>query len=292
MTRILKASQYTLTSPTFVGADQETPEDCATTPTCAVTREDGTALTAATVSNSSSSNGVYTAAITTTHTSQLDRLTVTWTGTAGSQVQVYTTELEVVGGHYVTLPEIRAEAGLDDAQRFPRALLEEIRDEYEDLVERICGVSFVRRYERDVLDGNADYVLPLSKLYPRSIISVKVNGTSQTAADFTLYDHGAIRWDVSTFQRPDGTSGYRNVAIAYEHGYDAPPPKLRRELLKAIRNEATSRRSDMPTNQISQVYEGMTIRFSTPDRKAGRPTGILSLDPVLVELSEKVPGIA
>lgn len=292
MARIVKGSQYTLTSPTFVGSDQETPEDCASTPTCTVTREDGTSLTAATVSNSSSTNGVYTAAITTTHTSQVDRLQIVWTGTAGSQVQVYRTELEVVGAHYVTLPEIRAESGLDDTQRFPRALLEEIRDEYEDLIERVCGVSFVRRYERDQLDGTTGSVLRLSRIRPRTVLSVTVNGTAKTTTEFTLYDHGEIRWDVNTFPAPDGTNGYRNVAVAYEHGLDAPPPKLRREILKAIRSEALSRKSDLPTNQISQVHEGMTVRFSTPDPKNGRPTGILSLDPVLVELSEKVPGIA
>lgn len=279
--RVAKTSAVTITSPTFVDTDGESPADCTSLPTCAVAREDGTSLTAAVVTNQSDP-GVYTAAITTTHTSQLDRLTITWTGTVSGQQQVYTDEVEVVGGHLVAIPEIRAEPNLSDATKYPTALLLAVRDEFAELAETYCGIGFVRRYQRDRLDGDGTTKLILSRLYPRSLISVTVNGTSETTTEFDLHDRGSITWRNDSFPRPDNTNGARNCAIAYEHAYtDTAPPDLRREALRWIRRELLLRTAETPNDRLSETFDGLTVRYSTADFGAGRPTGMVSVDAVL-----------
>lgn len=294
--RILKSSQFTLPSPTFVGADGETAADTASTPTCTVSREDGTALSAATVSHHSDSGalGSYTAAITTTHTSQVDRLAITWTGTSGSQVQVYTDTLEVVGAHYFTIPEMRAfSRSMSDTSKWPIALLRDVRDEFEDRVESICGRAFVRRYERDRLDGDGSSTLLLSRRNPRSVLSVTVNGESQTAADFTVHRNGTVHWDNGAFTPPDSTNGDRNVLIAYEHGDDAPRVDLKREGLKWCANRIFETVSGLPEGAQSLSPEGQgSVRMFTADPSRGKPTGIPSLDAVLMDLGLRTPGFA
>jgi len=288
--RVAKNSAVTLTSPTFVDTDGDTPADATGTPTCTVSREDGTALAALTVTDAGI--GVYTAPLTTTHTSQLDRLTVTWTGTVSGQQQVYTDEVEVVGGHYVTIPEIRGERGLDDISKYPVSLLREVRDEFADMVEGICGVAFVRRYHRDLFNGAGRSTHTLTWPRPRSVISVKYDGVAQTAADFSLLPHGVVVAESGVF--PAATGDELNVAVAYEHGFDAPPADLRREALKWIRGRVFERGSGIPENAISTTFEGQTIRLSTPDPERGRPTGIMSLDQILTRpgVMHRVPGIA
>lgn len=285
--RVLRATALTVNSPTFVGADGESPEATASTPVAAVAREDGTALTAAVVSGTAVSTGVYAASITTTHTAQLDRLKVTWTGTAGSLAQTYTTELEVVGAHYASVPEIRDERGLDNTTTFPLHLIRRVRDAWANRVEDACGVSFVPRYERDVLSGDGTCRLALSHIRPLSLIAVTIDGTSQTLTDFTLHDTGMIEFEGSSF--PTSSTG-PNVTVTYEHGFPNVPEDVRHEVLKAIRMDLLRYSKDLPTDAISQAFpDGPTIRYSTPG--PDRPTGILALDAVLARYKFRAPAV-
>ena len=276
--RVLRSSALKITSPAFVGDDGETPEDCASTPTATVAHEDGTALAALSPA-SGVSDGEYTATLTATHTANLGRLTVTWTGTVDSLVQVYPQQIDVVGAHIVSLPEIRDLKGMDDITKFPIAVLRRVRDHWADRLEEVCGVSFVPRYQRDVLDGDATSRLALSKVLPSSLVSVTVDGVAQTTSEFTLDEEGAIRWSGATFPRST-TPG--NVIIAYEHGYPACPEDVRHPLLEVIRADIARTRQDAPSDAISETFDGgATIRYSTPDPARGRPTGHLALDAAL-----------
>lgn len=285
--RVLRATALTVNSPTFVGADGETPANTASTPAAAVAREDGTALTAASVSGTAVSTGVYSATITTTHTSQLDRLKVTWTGTAGSLAQTYTTELEVVGAHYATIPEIRDEQGLDNTSSYPLHLIRRVRDAWANRVEDACGVAFVPRYERDVLCGDGTSVLALSHIRPLSLIAVTVDGTSVSTSNFTLHDSGMIEYEGSTF--PISSTG-PNVVVTYEHGFPNCPEDIHHEVLKAIRYELRRYKDPMATDVLSQTFEnGATVRY--PVASAERPTGLPSLDAVLARYKFRAPAV-
>lgn len=281
---VLKNTEYRLTSPTFVAGDGETPTDCATDPTCSVTREDGTALTAATVT-AAAGDGAYTAAITTTHTSQLDRLTITWTGTADGFDQVYAQELEVAGGWYVTIPEVQAEPDLSSTTV---ATIRRERDRFERLAESHCGVAFVPRYERETLRGDGSDHLLLK--WPRgiSVLSVTIDDVAQTASDFTIDPtYGLIYVDGSTFSR---ATGQRNVTVAYTHGHPYPPADLKEASLAFIRSRTTLKATGIPNAAMegSDSTRSWTYGAPGPDK----PTGIDSVDEVLNRLSERIPGVA
>jgi hypothetical protein len=284
--RVLRASAHTITSPTFVGADEESPADCASTPVCAVAREDGTSLTAATVTHSDV--GVYTAALTTTHTASLDRLKLTWTGTAGSQVQVYVQEVEVVGAHYAGIPEIRGRRDLDNTVRFPLEEIRRVRDAWADRIEEAMRVAFVPRYARDVLDGDGTNRLALNHVLPHTLVSVTINGTAQSLTGYTLDPSGAIR-STSTFPCGDPA----NIEVVYEHGYLACPPDVRLEYVKAVRAELLRDKTSLPSDAISTTVDGVTVRLGTPNPELGRPTGILALDAVLMGSHDyRTPAVA
>lgn len=303
MLRILKGSTFTWSLPVVLADDGETAADASGTPTVTVTRDDGTVLAAPTVTHVSNFLGQYTAAITTTHTSQCDRLTVTSSATtATGAVQAYTDVLEVVGGHYVTIPQIRAEPGMSSVDTFPTALLTDLRDEFEDMCEEIVGYSFVRRYQRDRLEsrlrngGNLDGVygpdpleIVLTKPYPETLLALSINGTAQTLTDFTLYPWGKVRYNKQGFLPVDPTNGGRNIIVAYEHGRLAPPPPLRRECLDWIRFTAKARNSQMSKGASRQQQSGGTSVDFTPTGKG--PTGTPSLDSLLYRLRLDMPGI-
>lgn len=289
--RILKGSDCLIVSPAFVGPDGETPTAPASTPTCTVTTEAGALLTAPFVA-AGSGTGVFTAALLgATHTPNLDVLRVVWTGTVtGAGVLVYRDTVEVVASHWTDLHALRSYPDLSDKARYPAALLSEIRDEYADLMDKECGVAFVRRYKRDSLFGDGQQRIPLTQMRPKSLVSVTIAGTSIPTSSFDLTDGGEIVYLNNVF--PRSIDGARNVIVVYEHGFEKPPGKLRREVLKCIRTELIARSSAVHDNALSQTFDGTTIRFSTPNRAEGRPTGILTLDPIILEYTERIPGIA
>ncbi len=290
--RVAKSTQTLLRSPTFVASDGETPAGCASPPTATVSREDGTALTAATVAAVTAGAGIYDATITTAHTSQIDRLLVTWTGTVtGAGQQVYVQVLDVVSGHYVTLADLRSDPDLSDPTRIPKALLEQLRDEFAEIVEAYCRCAFVRRYERERVAGTGSDSVLLTWKRPRSVLSVKVDGVAQTVGDFDPDPDGILWWQGGTFGPPAGTV-HLNVAVAYEHGYDAPPEALGRAARTWVRRKAVAKTARTPNDQLSETVDGVTVRFSTPDPRNGRPTGMLDVDGAINAIWPKLPGIA
>lgn len=290
--RLIKGSAQYIASPTFVGADGEEPVNCSGAPTCTVTRANGTALTAADVDQPDDNDlGNYRAFITSTHTAQCDTLAVVWTGApvVGSTTltQVYRTTIDVVGSHFLTIPEIRNYEDLADSETYPTQMLADMRDELEDYLEEICNVSFVRRHAIDRLDGTSCREIQLTNRFPLALISVTINGTAVAdLTKFTLYESGKLDYYGGVFSAP--TSTPRNVVVEYEYGDESPPPKLKRECLKAVRREALAEKSGLSPDVIANTFEGQTLRYSTPNIAEGRPTGILSLDPVLNQYTEPI----
>lgn len=289
--RVLSGSDVVITSPTFVGLDGETPTDTASLPTVTVTNGAGTVLTSPTAVDTSDP-GVYTTTLTyASHTPNVDTLTVTWLGTAATLRQSYRTTVEVVSSHYVSVQELRNEPDLDDASRFPASLIAQVRDEFEDTVERILGRAMVRRYSFETIDGTGTSELSVKYPWIQTVRSVSIDSVAKTASEFTGHVGGWVDWSGGAFPRPSSTS--RNISIGYEHGeFDVCPPRLRREAIKCIRADLLSRTAKLPNQALSETFDGVTIRYSTPNPSEGRPTGVLSLDPVLVDLGIRPPGLA
>lgn len=278
------AAVVTITSP-FVAVDGETPTDCATDPTCTVTRADGTALDPAVVANVAG-NGMYTAAITTDHTDQLDRLTLTWAGEVDGLEQVYRQEVEVAGGWYVTVPEVKAEpdCALASADQIRRE-----RARFERLAEDYCSVAFVPRFERELLAGDGTCHLLLKWCDPTAVIAVTVDGVEQDPADFEVDPILGLRYVTGqTFPRPSGGGG-RNVAVSYSHGSPFPPADLKEACLAFIRSKLSMKATGIPNAAMDGSDSTRQWTYSVPG--TDKPTGIESVDEVLNRYNQTIPGI-
>ncbi len=210
----------------------------------------------------------------------LELFTLQWEGTFGGVVQRITSQVEVVGGYYVSLVDIRAEDALSSTSLFPNAKLAEARQWFEDKAERFCGVSFVPHYQRDLLNGQGSTKLELRRARPRTLLSVKFDGTVQDTTTWDLYEFGYI---VAPSAFPVGAN---NVEVIYEHGFDSPDSDMREAALTAIRARLLGDRSGIPPNIAQMSVDGMTQTFRAPTR----PTGIGEVDAVL--LDRQVPMVA
>ena len=159
--------------------------------------------------------------------STLELFTFVWEGTFGGIVQRITTQVEIVGGYVVSLTDLKAESGMTtktDAQ------LAEARQWFEDRAEEYCGVAFVPRYAREVLNGSGNRRLDLAHARPRTLLSVKYDGVAVTG--LTTWDLYELGYVIAPSAIP---FGYRNVEIIYEHGYDQAPSDIRDAALTTVR---------------------------------------------------------
>ncbi len=238
-----------------------------------ITRADGTVFaTDAATTLVSVGSGTYR--YTLAPQSALEYFTLRWEGTFGGVVQHITTHVEIVGGFIVGLADIRALEGLTNTTTFPNARLDEVRQQFEDKAEEFCGVAFVPRFEREVLDGTSSSAIHLLHPRPRTVLSAKLDGVAQTGtATWDLYEDGFVIRDSGTFPW-----GRRNVEITYEHGLDEPDTDLREAALTAIRAKLLGDRGGIPQGVTQLATDAGVMTFGRPSR----PTGIREVDDVLL----------
>jgi hypothetical protein len=271
--RVLRNTQATLEI-TFYVAGVATDADAAVT--VDITRADGTAFaTGSATTHGTTGQYKYILAPQT----NLEYFTLTWNGTFGGVAQKITTHTEIVGAFYAPLNDIRAMKGLSNITDFPNAKLEEARQWFEDFAEQFCGRAFVPRFARDLLQADGGDTLLLLHTEPRTIISCKVSGTTQTGtATWNLYPTGLVVRDTGLFAVP--TRNIRNVEIQYEHGLDEPDMELREAALRAIQYRLLGDSLGLPAEAIAG---GVDVRAPTfPNAGQGRPTGIPEVDEVLM----------
>lgn len=199
--------------------------------TVTVTRADGTAIaTNAATTKPAGTTGVYRYSL--VPQSNLDRLTLVYTGTWSGTAQTETQHVEIVGDFHLTLAECRSlDARFAIGQGITDDAIRRVRAEVEDAIESEAGVAFVRRFARETLDGGGRTTLLLGRSMPRSVRSVRsytaaaayTSFTVDELAGLTFTDYGLLGSWSSTF-----AAGRRNLVVEYEHGYDSPPPLIRR----------------------------------------------------------------
>ncbi len=176
-------------------------------PTVGITRADGTVLVASGTATSSGGVGVRQYAL--PAQPEVNLLKATWTGAT----QTVVTWVEIVGGILYTLAAFRAlrVAGgtpFADPVAWPNQALLDTRAEVTDELQRILGFAPVPRYARELFDGDGRATLQLHHHKASKIISVTVDGTVQTLANFTLYSSGQLAWNTGWFP----TTSRGNVA--------------------------------------------------------------------------------
>jgi len=281
--RVVKGTSLVLASPTFVASDEETPTNATGTPTCSVTSADGSALAAAVVTQSDAGDlGNYQAAITTTHTAQLDRLAIVWTATVGGQTQIYRVAIEVVTARLAAIAQVRAMPGIQTTHS--TATIRRVIGRLEDQCEEACGQAFSPRYERETFVGCGRDLFITRWLYPRTVRSVSFDATAQTVGNFTAEAAGI---------RADGRfTNAAAVVVEYEHGADSPRSDLTDQFLEAVVAEVLASVSKVKATTTTQLADGQGTYTYATTRNREHPTGHPGLDAVLRDIGLRPPGVA
>ncbi len=262
--------------------------------TVGVTKGDGSTLVASATATTGSNPYLY--ALSAANNTELQWLSATWTDAGDSSA--HTTLIEVVGGYYASIADIRnSDSSLTDAVKYPDARILQVRWDTEVEFETACGVSFVPRYRRVRLDGNGRSLLALPDVMVRTVRSVRVYSDETTYEAFTVAELAAV--DVSNgagmIHRTDGgvfAYGHKNIVVEYEHGFDRPPADVRQAFLTRVRSRLNFDKTGIPDRATTYVpAEGGTFSLSTPGR-GGSITGIPDVDVVLARYGHNLPGFA
>lgn len=300
--RVRKGATDTLTALFYDGGETIVDKGVVT---YSVASDLGTVLQSGTATNTA---GTYTFPLGTTATAAIDRLTVTWT--SGTEVQQ--TFVEVVGGFYFDLAELRASQDLSSAVTYPTERLRGARQWIETIIDSAVSTSFVRRYNRELLNFASDSALryvgarrgsfsPTSttvvlrdRPFIQTLLSISIGGVALTAPQLALVTVDEGNRLVTT----DGLAwpgGFGLVDVRYEAGFtDTCPSDLHDVALQAARWRlmSTDGASGIPSRATSLTNEFGNVQLSTAGNR--RPTGIPDVDAVIMSYADqvKVPGIA
>lgn len=191
------------------------------TPTIGITKADGTVLIASGTATISGGIGIrrYTLA----QQAEVNLLKATWTGAT----QTVVTWVEIVGDILYTLAAIRAvkvagTLAFADTAAFPNQTLLDRRAEVTDDFEAKTGWSFIPRFTRERHSGDGSATLIVGEHKPGTLLSVTVDGTAQTLADFDLTPDGQLTWHGGRFP----TTRPGNVWVEYIRGWPRPPARI------------------------------------------------------------------
>jgi hypothetical protein len=173
---------------------------------------------------------------------------------------------------YLTPAQLRASVtAVVDEAKYPDATLADLVAEFEWVAEDYRGVAFTPRTTTETVRYDAAMpVVVLKWAKVRTITTVTADGTAITAGNYTVdLANGTLAW-----YAVGGTSSNRfavaDVVVAYDHGYDQPPPLVLRACRQYVRSCALADLSGMPRDVIGQSIDGGYTRYSTPDKAADR----------------------
>jgi hypothetical protein len=278
--RVQKTTQLTM-SHTFIVDDVAT--DAAGAVTVNVKRWDGTVVQTGTASHTSGNVGQYDFVVTggsAGTTAQLDALTVEWTGTIGGAAVTVADDIEVVGGFWFGIAQLRARHKVfANASTYPGSALADSRIIVENEGERITRQAWVPRFAVETLSGGlGNPFLGLRWPTIRKIRSVKVGGVAWAQADVDT-----IGWDESgLIYRGQALVawpvGVRNIVIEYEHGNDRAPLDLADAAMLRMRTVVPRPTSPIPDRaQSYSTEEGGVYALARADEEH---TGIPDVDAV------------
>jgi hypothetical protein len=275
MQRIVQGLSATLSHTFYVDGVATDPSPA--TATVTITRDDGTAVVTAQAATRTAA-GVFTYTLTPTHTALLDILTVGWTATFGGQPQTFTDVVEVAGGVLFTIAQARALKPLQSTTDFPTAAIVEARTMIETALEDACGVAFVPRYAKGTFNGTGRSTMLLPPRV-RAIRSTTVDGVAVSApylATMRMLSTGEL------YYPSFWTSGFANYELAYEWGYDFPPPRVSQAALTWAK--AWLVKGPVDERWTSMTSEDGTYALSTPGMR-GANSGLPEVDQTIHEYS-------
>lgn len=261
--------------------------DSAGVPTVTLTKPDGTAGPASgTVTRIST--GVYDFALDATSTVSPIWHDVTWTGNIGGKPTTIHTRVEVVGAFLFTVDQaltwdggaIQAAIGATDAAK---ETIQAKRLEIGDRFERLCRVSFYRRFARETHDATGGDIL-LWHQRATDLVSVKVDGVADSVSNYILDPRGILR--AASNYRPNWPirEGISNVTVEYIHGWEQVPGPVSEAGLRVARAQLVP--SNIGDRATSITSDAGTILLATAGRGDFQPYGIPLVDAALADYRE------
>lgn len=265
---------------------------------------DGTvALTGTATKNGTGASTTYTVTIPVAEALTLNEYRLEWTRTDTGAV--LTDDVGIVGSVLFTESEARTFSTVgginplsDDAAYTDRAIAE-ARYRITDLLERRCGVSFIRRFGRVRTTGTGSARLRLVdaaathggagfRRRPLAVLSAAVNGVAFTAGELSAVDVDNLantftRFDGNGWSAPAANQPRQNVVVAYEYGYRSPPWEANRAALMLLMKSIIP--SDVSARATSFSNPDGTFRLSTPSLM--HPTGVPEIDEFIVAHDER-----
>ena len=263
--------------------------------TYAVTAADGSVVVAAGASATVAA-GIASLTLTAAQTASLGALTVTWT-TGG--VAVATSTVQVVGGYYANIQEIRQSDPSIEANpaKYTTEAIVAARLNAETLFEDVTERAFVPRYTRQRVSGTGSDRVVLPGWDLRRLRSVRVYSNSTTYTTWTQAQLDSVPAAGSGVAVcTDGWSwdyGCENLVVEWEHGTNNPPADLKAAFLVYVRYLLNQGTSGVPARATAIVDGpgGGTFRISTPG--IGKSiTGLPEVDEVLDRYRRIKVGIA
>lgn len=231
--RILRNTPATLTVTFYADETAVDPDGNAATFTAV--KADGTTHTATTAATRITT-GKYSFAL--PGQSALNELTCTWTGLFGGVSGSIVTMVEIVGGFYVTVAEVRAYDNSITAVKFPYDSVTDARRATEEEFERVCGQAFVKRFNREVLSGDDTNELWLTWPWVSTITKLTFDGTDVLSSYLPYIRVSSDNSKMIFFTEGSGLTwpSDTDIVIEYEHGRKATPFEIANVAKKRIRD--------------------------------------------------------
>lgn len=222
---------------------------------------------------------------------QVDMLTAFWT----YDTTTVTTNVEVAGGYAFTLTQLQSMPTIRDGTKYTVEQKRSARGWAERLIDRVCGVSFVPRFQSDVID-RPDFLYSSSLVgtrlrfpdpFLREIYGIALDFDEfDQIADLRIIDKGLARAGTlaTAALQGDWTAATPRYVSAYLDNY---PPDLQTAGLKAARYRllSTDGSSGVPARAVA-VNGAPQIDSGRID--ADHPTGIEEVDVVICGWRDRI----
>lgn len=289
--RVLRNTAATV-SVTFTSGSTAVEADASVT--VVAKKADGTTLFSTTATNDPAV-GVYKVVI--SPQANLNFLTLTWTGTfSGTSISI-DTYVEIVGGFYFSISELRAaDSALANTSRFPDAALIDARLDVETEFEEICNRAFVPRFNRENIrefswrDDDKGKYKEAELEFPDVF---RITGASIGATSYSSVD--TLAWETSYWIEPGygtalnfrggpiltGTIMSVPTFIQYEYGFQSVPMQIKQKALKRARLNLLGMGSTIDPRATTMILPDIgSVNLATPGIR-GSETGIPDIDVVL-----------
>jgi len=264
----------------------ETATDADGSVTIGIVDEAGNTVVASGTSTSKTATGIY--AYTLAAQTNLKNLTATWTGTWGTEMS-FKTQHEIIGGFYTTPAEVRAMDSLaGETSTFSAEDLVGSISYATKIIDDYCGVSFVQKYQRDVLNGTDDDTIKVTQMFPTTLLSASIDGTTLTSDEknnVALFENGQL---VRKEKIWEYNSPGNKVLVEYEHGVGTEAPEDIKWCCRVLaRYHALEQVSRIPDRAISVQSEFGNIQLAQPGMN--RPTPLPDVNVILNRHRHRAP---